>query len=144
MLKRLHRQILLMLPGPFLGWLGTLMFLLLMQFLIRYLPDLVGKGLPLSAIIELIAYNLAYMVVLAVPMSVLIASLMGFGRLAESNAYLVIKSAGISLPRLLWPALLMSVVLAAGMGYFNNIILPEANFRAKSLWQDIRRKKPGF
>src|SRR5690554_3383799 len=105
-MKHFHRIILRMLPAPFFGWLGTLIFLLLMQFLIRYLPDIVGKGLPFGVIVELIAYNLAYMVVLAVPMSVLIASLMSFGKLAESNAYLVIKSSGVSLLQLIWPAML--------------------------------------
>lgn len=143
-MKHFHRIILRMLPAPFFGWLGTLIFLLLMQFLIRYLPDIVGKGLPFGVIVELIAYNLAYMVVLAVPMSVLIASLMSFGKLAESNAYLVIKSSGVSLLQLIWPAMLLALLVTGGMVYFNNEILPEANFRAKNLWQDIRRKKPAF
>ena len=143
-MKKLHWTILRMLPGPFLGWLGTLMFLLLMQFLIRYLPDLVGKGLPLFVIVELVAYNLAYMVVLAVPMSVLIATLMTFGKLAEDHTYAVAKSAGISLPQLAWPALLAGLFLTGCMWYFNSEVLPEANFRARTLWQDIRKKKPGF
>ncbi|HET6569816.1 MAG TPA: LptF/LptG family permease [Rhodothermales bacterium] len=143
-MKRLHRQILRMLPGPFLGCLALLMFLLLMQFLIKYLPDIVGKGLPAGVIAELIAYNLAYMLVLAVPMSVLLASLFTFGRLAETNSYLVIKSSGISLAQLVWPTLVVSAVLAGGMWYFNSDILPEANFRARNLWQDIQRKRPDF
>ncbi len=143
-MKRLHRMMLGMLPGPFLGWFGTLMFLLIMQFLIKYLPDLVGKGLPLGAILELISYNLAYMVVLAVPMATLIAMIMAFGRLAESNAYQVIKSTGISLPQLTWPLLIVGLLLTTGMMYFNNLILPEANHRARNLWLDIQRKKPGF
>ena len=84
-------MILRMLPGPMLGWLVVLMFLLVMQFLIKYLPQLVGKGLPVGAIAELVVYNLAYMVVLAVPMAALIATLMAFGKLAETNAYVVIK-----------------------------------------------------
>ena len=82
-MKTLHRMILRMLPGPFLAWIGTLVFLLLMQFLIRYQKELVGKGLPFEAIAELIVYNLAYIVVLAVPMSVLTAVLIVFGRLAD-------------------------------------------------------------
>ena len=90
-MKLFHRMILRTLPGPFFGWLGTLMFLLLMQFLIKYLPDIAGRGLPVLLIVELVAYNLAYMVVLAVPMSALLAALMAFGRLAESRAYLVIR-----------------------------------------------------
>jgi len=143
-MKRIHLQILRMFPGPFLGWLGTLIFLLVMQFLIRYLPDLVGKGLPLVVIGEIIAYNLAYMVVLAVPMSVLIANLMTFGRLAETNVYTVLKSAGVSVPQLIWPMLLLGAVITAGMWKFNSEVLPAANFRASSLWKDIRRKQPGF
>jgi len=143
-MKRLHRMILRKLPGPFVGWLGVLMFLFLMQFLMKYLPDIVGKGLPLGVIIELITYNLAYMVVLAVPMAALLASLMTFGNLASSNAYLVVKSAGISLPRLVWPVAVAGLLLTGGMMYFNNAVLPEANFRAKNLWRDVRSKKPGF
>ena len=143
-MKRLHWIILRRLPGPFFGWLGTVMFLLLMQFLIRWLPEIAGKGIPLPVIIELIAYNLAYMLVLAVPMSVLLAALMAFGGLAESQYYAVIKSTGISFGQLVWPALLVGVVIMGGMTYFNNVMLPEANHRARYLWQDIRSKRPGF
>ncbi len=143
-MKKLHRHILGLLPGPFLGWLSLLMFLLLMQFLIKYLPDLVGKGLPHLVVAELIIYNLAYMVVLAVPMAILVASFTAFGKLSESNEYLAIKSAGVSLPQLMWPAVVLGGLAGIGMLYFNNEILPEANFRARNLWQDIRQKKPGF
>lgn len=143
-MKKLHRYILSLLPGPFIGWLSMLMFLLVMQFLIKYLPDLVGKGLPPLVVTELIAYNLAYMVVLAVPMAILVAAFTAFGKLSESNAYVAIKSAGVSLPQLMWPTVLAGVLVGGGMFYFNNEVLPEANFRAKNLWQDIRQKKPGF
>jgi lipopolysaccharide export system permease protein len=144
MITRLHWLILRKWPGPFFGWLGTLMFLLLMQFLIRWLPELAGKGLPLSVIAELVVYNLAYMVVLAVPMSVLLATLMAFGQLAGSQAYTVIKSAGVSFTQLVWPVLIVGLLVTGSMVYFNNIILPEANFRARNLWRDIRTKQPGF
>jgi len=142
--KKLHWWILRMLPGPLLGWLGTLMFLLIMQFLIRYLPDIAGRGLPLQVFFELVAYNLAYMVVLAVPMSMLIAALMTFGRLVEMRAYVVTKNAGVSPLELIWPTLIMGLVLTAAMTYFNNEVLPEANFRARNLWRDIRQAQPGF
>ncbi|NNF04301.1 MAG: YjgP/YjgQ family permease, partial [Rhodothermales bacterium] len=143
-MKQFHRMSLRMLPGPFFTWLLVLLFLLVMQFLIKYLPELVGKGLPLLVIGELVAYNLAYMFVLAVPMSVLIAALMTYGSLAESNAYSVMKSAGASFPQLVWPALLLGLILTGFMWYFNTVIHPEANFRARNLWQDIRTAKPGF
>jgi len=132
------------LPGPFVAAFGTLLFLLLMQFLINYLPELVGRGLPVSVIAELITYSLAYMVVLAVPMAVLVSTLLVFARMAESHAYAVAKSAGISLLGLAWPVLLLSLIVAGGMTVFNSDVLPEANFRMKGLWQDIREKKPGF
>ena len=144
MLTRLHRSILRALPLPFVAALVTLLFLLLMQFLINYLPDLVGRGLPVAALAELIAYSLAYMVTLAVPMAWLIALLAAFGRLAESRGYLVAKSAGVSLVRLAWPALAVGVLLTAGMAYFNNEMLPEANYRMNGLWRDIRVSRPGF
>ena len=143
-MKRLHGMVLRMLPGPFFGWLGTLMFLLLMQFLIDKLPDLAGKGLSVWIIAEVISYSLAYMLVLAVPMSVLLATLMAFGQLADSNAYAAAKSAGISLLGLVWPVLVVGLLVSGGMVYFNNVLLPESNFRAKNLWRDIRVKKPGF
>lgn len=143
-MKQFHRMILRMLPGPFVAWLLVLLFLLVMQFLIKYLPQLVGKGLPGPVIGELIAYNLAYMLVLAVPMAALIATLMAFGRLAESNAYVVIKSSGVSFPQLVWPVYVVGLLLTVTMWYFNTEIHPESNFRARNLWQDIRSAKPGF
>ncbi len=137
-------MILRMLPGPFLAAFGSLMFLLLMQFLMRHLRDLVGKGLSGVVIAEIIAYNLSYMVVLAVPMAVLVATLAVFGRISESGYYRVIKSSGISLVQVAWPVWAVSLLLVAGMMYFNNELLPESNYRAKALWYDIRQAKPGF
>ncbi len=143
-MRRYHRMILRMLPGPIVGALAMLMFLLVMQFLIRYLPDLVGKGLPFGAFVELISYNLAYMLVLAVPMSILIGTLMTFSKLVDTNAYAVMKSSGVSFPQIVWPTLLLGFIAAGTMMYFNNEVLPEANFRAQNLWRDIRVAKPGF
>lgn len=133
-----------MLPGPFAGWLGVLMFLLVMQFLIMYLKDMVGKGLPVGIILELVVYNLAYMLVLAVPMAALIAVLTTFGRLAESGAYAVLKSAGIAYQQIVWPVVVVGAMLVAAMVHFNGAVLPEANYRARALWSDIRSARPGF
>ena len=144
MLARLHRSILKALPLPFLAACVTLLFLLLMQFLIDKLPELVGRGLPGEAVAELLAYSLAYMVTLAVPMAWLIALLAAFGQLSESRAYLVARSAGISLPRLAWPVFAIGLALTAGMAYFNNEMLPEANFRLGGLWADISVSRPEF
>ena len=144
MLTRLHRRLLRSLPLPFAAAFLTLVFLLLMQFLFVYLKDLVGRGLPGGAVVELVAYSLAYMVTLAVPMAWLIALLAAFGRLGESRGYLVAKSAGVSLPRLAWPVVVVGLALTVGMGYFNNEMLPEANHRLGGLWRDISVSRPGF
>ncbi|MDT0631845.1 LptF/LptG family permease [Rubrivirga litoralis] len=144
MLTRLHRSLLKSLPLPFAAALVTLLFLLLMQFLIRYLPELVGRGLPFGALVELVAYSLAYMLTLAVPMAWLIALLAAFGQLGESRAYLVAKSAGVSLPRLAWPVAVAGLLLTGGMMVFNNQMLPEANYRMSGLWRDIKVSRPGF
>ncbi len=133
-----------MLPGPIIGSIMLLVFLLVMQWLIKYMPELVGKGIPVRVYAELISYNLAYMVVLAVPMAILIASLMSFATLVDQNAYSVIKASGVSFPQLVWPAILVGVLFTAGMWYFNNELLPQANYRANELWRDIRIAKPGF
>lgn len=143
-MSRLHRTLLRSLPLPFAAAFTTLMVLLLLQFLIAYLPDLVGRGLPLWAMTELVAYSLAYMVTLAVPMAWLIALLAAFGRLGESRAWLVARSAGISLPRLAWPVAVVGALLTLSMGYFNNEMLPEANHRMNGLWSDIRVARPTF
>ena len=137
-------MILKQLPGPFLGWLLLLLFLLLMQFLIKFLPELTGRDLPIALILELITYNLAYMIVLAVPMASLLSTLMVFGSLAESRSWVVVRNCGMTLWSLSWPVLLAAALLSWGMMYFNNVLLPESNFRALNMWQTIRNARPGF
>ena len=140
----IHRMVLRQLPGPFLGWLGTLLFLLFMQFLIKFLPELTGRDLPFGLVLELIAYNLAYMIVLSVPMAALLTSLMVFGSLAESRTWVVIRNCGITLWGLTWPVFAVAILLTWGMVYFNNVLLPESNFRARNMWETIRTARPGF
>ena len=140
----IHRMVLRQLPGPLLGWLGVLLFLLLMQFLIKFLPELTGRDLPFAIVLELIAYNLAYMVVLSAPMAALLTSLMVFGSLAESRTWVVIRNCGITLWGLTWPVFAAAILLTWGMVYFNNVLLPESNFRARNMWEMIRTARPGF
>jgi len=130
--------------GPFIFVFLTIMFLLLMQFLILYLDKIVGKGIPWNIILELIFSNLAYMVVLAVPMAVLIAALMAYGRFSELNELTALKAAGVSPLRMMVPTLFLSFILALALGWFSNYVLPNANYRARALFIDIRLKKPGF
>jgi len=128
--------------GPFLFSFFCLMFLFLLHFVMRYIDQLVGKGLSAWVIIELIGLNLAWMVVLAVPMSVLVATLMAFGDLSQTNEITAMKAGGMSMFMMLRPVSLAACAIAVLLILFNNQILPEANHRAKVLGLDIRRKKP--
>lgn len=143
-MRKLHGMVLRMFPGPFFAALGLFMFLILMQFLMQSLSRLVGKGLDFWVVIELIAYNLAYMFTLAVPMSVLVATLITFSKLIENKAWMVVRNAGVSLLQLMWPLLLVGATISGGMWYFANEVLPVALYRSSGLWLDITAKKPDF
>ena len=130
--------------GPFFFCFFTVMFILLMQFLILHTDKLVGKGLPFWIVIELILNNLAYMVVLAAPMAVLVSTLMAFGKFSEWNELNALRAAGVNPIRLIVPVLVAATALTIALSYFSNEILPESNHKARSLFIDIRMKKPGF
>lgn len=130
--------------GPFLFGACTVMLLFLLQFLMKYIDQLVGKGLGIGIIIELIILNLAWMVVLAVPMGVLVSTLMGFGNLSSSNEVTIIKSSGGSLLRMMRPVVIAALLIFASLFWFNDYVLPDANHRSKILLSDIQRKKPSF
>ncbi len=138
----LSRYILRALTGPFVFSFVTLMFIFLLQFIMKFIDQLVGKGLTAWVIVELITLSLAWMVVLAVPMSVLVATLMAFGDLSSKNEITAMKAGGVSIYRMMGPVLLAGLVIGGIMIWFNNQVLPESNFRLKALTQDIRRKKP--
>lgn len=142
--NKIQRDLLLRTIGPFLLAFTTIMFLLLMQFLIQHIDKLVGKGLPFGVVIELILTNLAYMVVLAVPMSILVSTLMVFGRFSETNEYTALRAGGISPFRCMSPIIVFGLLVSVTMVWFSNEVLPEANLKARSLFIDIRLKKPGF
>jgi len=142
--NKLQRDVLRRHVGPFFFCFITLMLMLLMQFLILYIDMLVGKGLPFGVIIELIITNLASMVVLAMPMAVLVACLMAFGKITELNELAAIKAAGVNPFRIISPVLAAGVLLSIFLVWFSNDVLPDANQRARSLFIDIRLKKPGF
>lgn len=115
-----------------------------MQFLIKSLDDLVGKGLEETVILQLVSLNIPWMLVLAVPMGVLFGTLMAFGSMSASHEVTVIKASGGSLFRMMRPVILISILLTLFMFWFNDVILPESNHRAKTLISDIKKKKPTF
>ncbi|SMO36164.1 lipopolysaccharide export system permease protein [Gracilimonas mengyeensis] len=144
MVNKLQTDLLKRHINPFLFCFFTLMFLLLMQFLILHIDKLIGKDIPISIIIELILTNLAYMVVLAAPMAVLVATLMAFGKFSEFNELTALRSSGVNPFKIMRPVLVASLLLCVGLAWFSNNVLPEANQKARSLFIDIRLKKPGF
>ncbi|MEW6196265.1 MAG: LptF/LptG family permease [Bacteroidota bacterium] len=128
--------------GPFLFAAFTLISVFLLQFLMKFADKLVGKGLDTWVIIQLILYNLAWMVVLVVPMAVLVATIMAFGAMSQNNEIAILKASGISLYKMILPPLFASIILALSLVYFNNKIYPDANHAARLLMEDITRKKP--
>ena len=130
--------------APFIGSFFVLMFLFVLQFMMKFMDQLAGKGLSGAIILELMMLNLAWIVVLAVPMAVLVATLMAFGALSASSEITAMKASGVSLYRMMFPVLLVAGVITYLMVQFDNKVLPEANHRLKTLTIDIRRKKPTF
>jgi len=108
----------------------------------KFADRLVGKGLDTWVIIQLIVYNLSWMVALVVPMAVLVSSLMAFGNMSQNNETTIIKSSGVSLYKMIAAPFIASIVIGYLLVLFNNDVLPDANHQAKMLMQDISRKKP--
>ncbi len=143
-MKILTRYIIKEHMGPFWFSLAVIMFVFVTKFIVRYIGKLFGKDLPFITILEFIYLNLAWMLALAVPMSVLVAALMAFGRLSADNEITILKSSGINLYRTIAPAVMWAGVLTLAMIYFNDQILPEYNHQARLLFRSISRKKPTF
>lgn len=118
------------------------MFVLLMQFLWQYVEDLIGKGLSYSVILEIIITAASSLVPMALPISVLLASIMIFGNLAEHKELMAMKAAGISLIRIMQPLFIISVIITIAAFYFSNSILPVSNLKMRSLLYDISNKPP--
>jgi len=141
-MKRLHRYILNKFLGPLVLTFFIVMFLMIMQFLWRYIDDLVGKGLHFNVLSELLFYLAASFVPMALPLAILLAALMAFGNLGERFELTAMKSSGIPLQRIMLPLFYLMIVLTAFAFYFANNILPIANLKSRSLLWDIQRQRP--
>ncbi|UPL50865.1 LptF/LptG family permease [Hymenobacter sublimis] len=140
-MKKLDKLILQAFAGPFFLTFAVVQFIFLMQFMMKYMDDLVGKDLGLGVIAQLLFYFSVLIVPISLPLAVLLSSLMTFGTLGEHHELTAIKTAGISLTRILRPVLLVSMLLAGGAFWFNNTIVPLANLEAYSLLWDVRQQK---
>ncbi len=127
---------------PFVFALLVLVFVLLANFLLKSIDKFLGKGLDIRVLIEFVFLNLAWILALAVPMAVLVACLMAFGRLSSDNEITAMRSSGIGYRSLLFPSMLFGLLVTGYMIYFNNWILPDMNHNARKLSSDISRKRP--
>jgi lipopolysaccharide export system permease protein len=141
-MKILYRYIFKEHVGPFFFGLFVILFILIMDFILEVLNMVIGKGLNVFVILQVFVLNLAWMAALAVPMAVLVSTLMAFGRLSQDNEITALKASGVSLYRVIIPALVASMLVAFGMVVFNNQVLPEANHKARLLMADIHQKRP--
>jgi lipopolysaccharide export system permease protein len=142
--KKLDILIIKAFIGPFIATFFITLFVLVLQFMWLYIDDVVGKGLDIWTVLRLLSYVAATVVPLALPLAVLLSSIMTLGNLGETYELVAIKSAGISLLRFLRPLFGVSVVITCIAFYFNNNILPIANLKMNTLKYDIIVTKPAF
>lgn len=140
-MKRLYLLLLRSYLGPLILTFFIALFILVMQFLWKYIDDLVGKGLQWHVIGQLLFYASATFVPLALPLSILLSSLMTFGNLGERYELVAIKSAGISLSTVMRPLVVLSIVISIFAFFFSNNVLPVANLKFKSILYDVRQQK---
>lgn len=144
MIKKLDKLILKSFIGPFIITFFISLFILFMQTAWKYIDDLVGKGLDFGTIGLFLFYMSATLLILAMPIAILISSIMTFGNLGESFELIAIKSSGVSLLRFMRPLIWISVLLSGITFLFANYVIPYANLKAVALYNDIHYKKPAF
>jgi lipopolysaccharide export system permease protein len=143
-LKRLHLLLIKSYIGPFILTFFITLFILVMQFLWKYVDEFVGKGLEWYIVVELLFYATVNLVTMSMPLAVLLSAIMTFGNLGENNELIAIKSSGVSLLRFMKPLLVFISFIGIGMFFFANNIAPNANVKFASLLYDIRQKKPAI
>lgn len=144
MIKKLDKLILKAFVGPFIATFFITLFVLVLQFFWLYIDDIVGKGLDISTIGQLMMYVAATVVPLALPLAMLLSSIMTFGNLGETFELVAIKSAGIPLLRFMRPLMVVSLFICGIAFLFNNFIIPVSNLKLNRLKYDIINKKPAF
>jgi lipopolysaccharide export system permease protein len=143
-MKTLHRYVLSQQIAPFLFGIFIIIFVLVLDFLYKNLEMLIGKGVPLAVSAELLILSLGWMIVMAVPMAVLIGTLISFMRLASDNEIVAMRTSGISLFSIAKPLLIASLLLSFAMIPVHNYVVPETNHRLANLLVAIHRKKPAL
>ncbi len=140
-MKRLYIFSIRAFTGPFIVTLIISMVMLIMQFFWLYIDDLIGKGIDILIILELLFYVSASLIPLALPLAILLSSIMTIGNIAENNELNALKSAGMSLFQILRPLTFIVVLITVATFYFANYVIPIANLKWHSLIFDIQNTK---
>lgn len=141
-MKKLDKLVIKSFIGPFILTFFIAQFVLVMQFLWKYVDDLVGKGLSTPVLIELMLYASARLVPMALPLAVLLSSIMTYGSFGEHLELTAVKAAGISLLRFMRALIITVLGISVFAFYFSNYMLPQANLKFGALLYDIRHQKP--
>ncbi|MFZ1946187.1 MAG: LptF/LptG family permease [bacterium] len=143
-MKTLHRYVLTQQIPPFLFGIFIIIFILVLDFLYKNLEILIGKGVPVLVSAELLILSMGWMIVMAIPMAVLIGTLISFMRLASDNEIVAMRTSGISLVSIAKPLLITSLILSFAMIPVHDRLVPETNHRLANLLVSIHRKKPAL
>lgn len=143
-MKKLYRYILRSFIGTFIFTFFVAVFILLMQFLWTYLDELVGKGLGFDVLGKLMFYTATTFVPMAMPLAILLSSLMCFGNLGEYYELVAMKASGISVWKIMRPLLVFSILMSITAFIFSNNVLPVATLKSKTLLRDVRKQKMSF
>ncbi|MCG8700481.1 MAG: LptF/LptG family permease [Bacteroidales bacterium] len=143
-MKKIHRLVFRSFLGPFFVVFFIALFVLLMQFMWRYVDELIGKGLDFIVVGEFLLYTTATLVPSALPLAILMSSLMTFGNLGEKYELTAMKASGISLQRIMAPMFMLVILLSFGEFFFANEVLPYSNEKLYTLIYDIRNKRPAL
>ena len=140
--KRLYTFVLQSFLPLFVMTFFICLFIVLMQFLWRFIDDLVGKGLSIDVLGELFFYAALTMIPMALPLAILLASLMTFGNLGEHFELTAMKASGVSLIKVMKPLTVLMVFIAIGAFFFQNNVLPVAQTKMWTLLFSMRQKSP--
>ena len=140
-MKTIHKLVLKSYLGPLVMTFFIIMFILLMNILWRYIDELVGKGLSMGIILELLSYALITMLPMGLPLIMLLAAIMTMGNLGENYELLAMKSAGMSLPRIMKPLTVVVSIVAIASFFLVNNLVPYSYKQMYSLRYDIRKQK---
>ncbi len=143
-MKTLYKFILKSYIGPFVMTFFIAMFVFFMMFIFKYIDDFVGKGIDAGILAELFFYFSLTTIPMALPLAILLSSLMTFGNLGEHFELTAMKSSGLSLQKVMSPLIVTTLCLSIAAFYFSNNILPYTNLKAGSLLYDVRESKPAL